>query len=675
MARTVSVRLEAQVKEFIAGLKSADKATTEVEKSIEASALAAEASGKAIDGLGGDFRDTAGDARKLKNEIQDVEKSLAALAMEYAAASSVIDRNRISEDITSKRKEHRELLSVDDLLPKPAEIKAAGNKAGKQLGTSIGEALSSAPTWAPFAAAAAPLLGATISAAVIGGAGVGGVVGGVLLAAKDPRVAAAGTEMAHSLLGQLEKDAAPFVEPTLLGIAKIEGAFKAMDGEIKHIFSVSSGFLGPLEDGVIGAVGGILDGVDALVTKGKPVIDQLGHSFTELGHATGDALKTISGGADDAAVGLKDLTDTVSITIRGAGYLVRGLTELYGPVTQLPRMWKDAQLSLLGWNDTAKTTSIAATVAGTAQRALAGQMMSASEAAGKAGLNMITYGQSMDEAASKGRGLYDSQTAVADAVANTRKALKDNSATLDLNTAKGRANRNALSSLAGALVANYDAYVKVNGEGLAAGRVAEHNRSQFVSLARQFGLGSVAANHLADSMGLIKPKSVDVHVNTHDAAARVAALNGQIASLHGKTITVTTVLRTNNAGDQALHGHRAAGGPVKKGLAYIVGEKRPEVFVPDRDGTIIPSISDYGSVYGTDNGSYGSPWGAHAPAPVWQSSPAVTTVSAPTTVNLTITAPVGSHPREIGATVVDYIGSYLQGGGELRINGKRLLGA
>jgi TP901 family phage tail tape measure protein len=43
-----------------------------------------------------------------------------------------------------------------------------------------------------------------------------------------------------------------------------------------------------------------------------------------------------------------------------------------------------------------------------------------------------------------------------------------------------------------------------------------------------------------------------------------------------------------------------------------------------------------------------------------------------TTINLTVTAPVGSHPREIGATVVNAIGAYIQGGGELRVRGQKV---
>jgi TP901 family phage tail tape measure protein len=58
--------------------------------------------------------------------------------------------------------------------------------------------------------------------------------------------------------------------------------------------------------------------------------------------------------------------------------------------------------------------------------------------------------------------------------------------------------------------------------------------------------------------------------------------------------------------------------------------------------------------------------------PNWQAGPA-TGGGGTTTVNLTVNAPVGSHPREIGATVVQYVGAYLQSGGELRLNGQKVL--
>lgn len=40
----------------------------------------------------------------------------------------------------------------------------------------------------------------------------------------------------------------------------------------------------------------------------------------------------------------------------------------------------------------------------------------------------------------------------------------------------------------------------------------------------------------------------------------------------------------------AFGGFRAGGGMVSAGQAYIVGEKRPELFVPSSNGTIIPEV-------------------------------------------------------------------------------------
>lgn len=43
-------------------------------------------------------------------------------------------------------------------------------------------------------------------------------------------------------------------------------------------------------------------------------------------------------------------------------------------------------------------------------------------------------------------------------------------------------------------------------------------------------------------------------------------------------------------------GFRAAGGPVQAGKAYVVGEKRPELFVPGQNGTIVPRVPDMAGV-------------------------------------------------------------------------------
>lgn len=49
-------------------------------------------------------------------------------------------------------------------------------------------------------------------------------------------------------------------------------------------------------------------------------------------------------------------------------------------------------------------------------------------------------------------------------------------------------------------------------------------------------------------------------------------------------------------------GFREAGGPVSSGKAYVVGEKRPEIFVPNRSGTILPDAA--ATLSGRGGGGY-----------------------------------------------------------------------
>jgi hypothetical protein len=76
------------------------------------------------------------------------------------------------------------------------------------------------------------------------------------------------------------------------------------------------------------------------------------------------------------------------------------------------------------------------------------------------------------------------------------------------------------------------------------------------------------------------------------AAARnaAAAVNRWLDSIKNH-IRVNVNIDTTGQGPTA-HGHRALGGPVMAGVPYIVGEKRPELFVPNENGRIVPRLPD-----------------------------------------------------------------------------------
>jgi hypothetical protein len=69
---------------------------------------------------------------------------------------------------------------------------------------------------------------------------------------------------------------------------------------------------------------------------------------------------------------------------------------------------------------------------------------------------------------------------------------------------------------------------------------------------------------------LVKPRTIGVTLTVNDEKVSFGSIDSAAINL-------------------GLSG-RAHGGPVEAGVPYIVGEHRPELFVPDVPGTIVPSV-------------------------------------------------------------------------------------
>lgn len=421
-------------------------------------------------------------------------------------------------------------------------------KLAAQLTNVFGQVASAGPGLiAAGLVAGAPLIGATLSAAVIGGAGVGGVIGGVLLAARDPRVSGAGKQLGQKLLGELTQDATPFIEPVLTAVGTIERRFETMRGRLQSIFANSATFVEPLTDGVLGGIDGVLRGFDSLIAKGKPVIDELGRDFTAIGQSAGDAMDLIAGGSDEAASALGDLTTAITFTITGTGALVRGLTEVYGAmkyVAPLGEALVDGLGRLTGGQDSAAASS---------SDLAAGLELSRKAFEADAAATERTNGyladseKLMEQTAAAARdltaanqSLYGAETALGDATDRATEARKRNGKTLDENTEKGRANREALLGVATAAQRDYEAFVKVNGVGPRSAAVAESLRSGFIKAARSFGLSADGAQQLANKiLGIPKKHDTRINADPRNAVEASKAAKAAINSVHSRTVSLT----------------------------------------------------------------------------------------------------------------------------------------
>lgn len=129
--------------------------------------------------------------------------------------------------------------------------------------------------------------------------------------------------------------------------------------------------------------------------------------------------------------------------------------------------------------------------------------------------------------------------------------------------------------------------------------------------------------------------------------ARVAIENlmDRLARALDRTATITVRTVYEAAG---LDGHRAMGGPVAASSAYLVGERGPEIFVPDTAGTIVPNHDLSTAMTGMPSTAGSSNGGASGSG---------------NTYNINVSAGVGD-PRQIGQSIVEYISKFEKSNGQ-----------
>lgn len=528
---------------FLAGLRKAEDGAKQAQRGVDDVTKSTSKFGKAVD-------DNAKAFKKLSSELEISKKELGGLAQAFANAGTAAERTDISKAMRKQQSEISKLTKnsniLKDLLPDDHEIKKETQSFGQKLSKNfegIGELAG--PALGIGLAAAAPAIGAAISGAVVGGVGALGVIGGLALAARDPRVEAEAKGFAQRFGSRLTDSVKPFVPVAIDAIHQVEEAADRVN--LEGLFSDAAKAAGPLISGTVRGVEELADGIADLIHKAGPEIAAVGDGIEGIGSAIGDGLSELADNGKQSTDALTNFFEVVEYGIRGVFALVDALSKVYGLFRSIagPGV-ADAAHAL---NDVGQKTGTLEKAVHQADGTVTGftdSMNPATTAVDQFGQKILTSGDAIatftdnvDALASAGHSLFDSTTQVGEAIDNVTAAAKKNGKTLDENTEKGRNNRGALSSLASALVSNYDAYVQVNGEGVKSNAIAAENRDKFIKLATAFTGSSTKAAALATQMGLIPPKkNTDFTANTHDAAARIKALQEQVNDLHGKSIAI-----------------------------------------------------------------------------------------------------------------------------------------
>lgn len=574
---------------------STEQATRGASENLDNVAESAEGAAKATDNLGeqasessekverfGRSNKTAAEhSEKLKREIDAVEHELHQLAVAFAEAETAADRADFSKAIRKTQGDLKKLNKgkslVDDLVPDSTSLGKKLSESFSGAGEIVGPALGIA------AAASAPFIGAAISGAIVGGVGIGGIAGGLILAAKDPRVSSALDAFKKETGDRLKDAAAPFVPVALDGIHKIDDAFKGINFE--GLFSDAAKEAGPLIHGVISLVSDLGSAFTDLVHNAGPEIAAIGDGIGDLGHALENGLESLSDNGEQGAQALRALFGTISVGTQAVFGLINVLTETYG---WLEKIHAVSIFDLFG-----KITEYQhAQALGSQAVAAAATAMASSAVA--AAVSNDRLAKSSDKAAGAALG---QRSALVD-LANEQRAQID----------PAFAVLNAQDQLAKAHKASAEA-IKKYGANSDQAKAATQNLAE-AALTLQGDVGALggsfngkltpAMKNTLHAAGLTDGEIKNVEKQMK-AAKKAADAYAKTYTAHVQVVFNEPIGKSYLPGgadyNREAHvvggGHRAAGGPVRKGEAYVVGEHRPELFVPDSNGTIIPSIDQF----------------------------------------------------------------------------------
>ena len=183
----------------------------------------------------------------------------------------------------------------------------------------------------------------------------------------------------------------------------------------------------------------------------------------------------------------------------------------------------------------------------------------------------------MREAAGLVLSQRDAERNLAESIANADEAFKQNGATLDINTEKGRNNQEALDNIANSTFSLIDAMTKNGATSDQLSDAMGRGRAAFIATAQQMGLNETQARELANQLNLI-PATVATKV--------LLDISNVTAQAQKAAQVIANLPRTLLFG-----GGRATGGPVLPGRDYVVGERGREILrmSTSGSGTIIPN--------------------------------------------------------------------------------------
>jgi hypothetical protein len=487
------------------------------------------------------------------------------------------------------QKSEADLKSLIDFADKMAPgfasaFAKAGVKSGEDFTSAFGEAFSgiseyAVPIMIGAAVAASPLIAAAIGAAVTTGFGLGVVGVGALSLKNNPQVKAALSGLTSDISSTFSGTASPLVGPIVGGLNDLDAAINEVRPDLTKMFTAAAPAAKELLDGLAGAAKSAAPAFADAMVKAEPAVEALASSLPQLGAAVGSAVDQISktpGLARDVSGAFQVLEGT----IYAVGIGVRALGTIWdasGIPQSMEATFEVSQKLSTGLRFVTGQLSEGGTVA----EGVGGEINTLNTALAANIADLQAQATAIDTVIAAQQKYTNELEANDNAVLAEHQALlsfhqelKRGTKAWDENTAAGIKQVGNLNSAEQAIMRVYDSQVALNGPTV-------KNTTAALNSAEALYKTAKAAGATKGELSTLK--------------SDVDKLKSSLAGLKSKSFTITEYKKIVHTDSGA--GFRAAneGMPAKaSGGRYgpgpmLVGERGPEIVVPDGSGTVIPN--------------------------------------------------------------------------------------
>lgn len=200
------------------------------------------------------------------------------------------------------------------------------------------------------------------------------------------------------------------------------------------------------------------------------------------------------------------------------------------------------------------------------------------------------FTESVEGAAGQEVSLDQATVGLAEKLDGLAAAFRTNGTTMDVHTEKGRANHQAIDDTVTSIQKHIE---KLQESGATMDGLQGAYDTDVANLKKVMSQAGYTSEQIAGliSQYHLTPEEISTSVKlagVAEAERNAAAIKQLYQDLKTTLQPIDVVVKINTPTGHA--NVRAEGGPVEAGVPYVVGERRPELFVPNVDGHIVPRV-------------------------------------------------------------------------------------